>query len=121
MFSKRVETITFLNYFHEAMTNLTRSVVSPDVPPHASRFDEQGLGVRQAFEFVSAHCNIKLPIFEILPVSDRNSVERTQTARREQKHKSAVYVKVAAIFSHLLHVNSLASSGNGVLHDELRK
>lgn len=42
---------------------MAHSVVSPDVPPHASRFGEQGISVRQAFEFVSAHCDVKLPVF----------------------------------------------------------
>lgn len=79
------------------------NVVSPDDPPHAHRFGEERIGVRQAFEFVSAHCDVKLPVFQIFPVRNRNAVERTQTAGRKQKHRSAIYstghVKAAAIFN----------------------
>lgn len=43
-------------------------IASPDVPPHAYRFGKERVGVRQAFELVSAHCHVKLPVFQIFPV-----------------------------------------------------
>lgn len=52
--------------------------VSPDDPPRAHRFGEQRVGVRQPFEFVSAHSDIKLPGLQVFAVCDGNALERTQ-------------------------------------------
>lgn len=70
------------------------SVGSPDVPPHAHRFAEERIGISKSFEFASAHCHVKLPVFQIFPVCYRNSLQRTQTADMNIKLSSDLFKHV---------------------------